>query len=205
MRTIEPLFAFYDPDFALATVLKRQPWPQRPGRHWGMSVRKLAVTQPDRNTRLWDKLEDDAAYAALARQIWADEWIASDDDPSADEIAKTAAEQIERMCKAVAKLRARHVTIVFLRAPSAGAYLAEENRTYPRSKTWDRLLVDTGVPGIYFEDYPQLQGLRLPEWSHLAYADSRRYTAEVFAIAKSLFADDGRPAPIDVHLSNSHQ
>jgi len=190
MHTIEPMFAFYDPDFALATVLKRQPWPQRPGRHWGMSVRKLSVTQPDRNTRLWEKLEDDEDYAALARRIWADEWIPSDDDPTPAEIAKTADEQIDRMVKAVAKLQARHVRVVFLRSPSDGEYLAEENRTYPRKDTWEKLLAATGAPGIHFEDYPQLQGLRLPEWSHLAYADARRYTSSVVDLVKPRFSGE---------------
>jgi len=125
------------------------------------------------------KVENDEAYAALARHIWADEWIPSDDDPTPAEIAKTADEQIERMAKAVAKLQARHVRVVFLRAPSNGEYLAEEDRVYPRAATWDKLIAATGATGIHFKDYPQLQGLRLPEWSHLAYADSRRYTASV--------------------------
>jgi hypothetical protein len=190
MNTIERVFAFHDPDFALATVLKRQAWPQRPGRHWGMSVRKLSVTQPDRNTRLWEKLENDEDYAALARHIWADEWIPADDDPTPAEIAKTADEQIDRMVKAAAKLQARHVRVVFLRSPSDGEYLAEENRTYPRKETWDKLLAATGVSGIHFEDYPQLQGLRLPEWSHLAYADAQRYTASVVDLVKSRFGGE---------------
>ena len=32
---LEPYFAFYDPDFALATVVRRQAWPLRPGMHQG--------------------------------------------------------------------------------------------------------------------------------------------------------------------------
>src|SRR5206468_1632719 len=67
MRTVEPAFAFYDPDFALATVLKRQPWPQRAGRPAHMDVRKLAVTESDRATHIWSKVENDPDYREVTR------------------------------------------------------------------------------------------------------------------------------------------
>src|SRR5271165_4751648 len=44
MHLVEPYFAFYDDDFALFTVLKRQPWPLRPGREASIQVRKLGNT-----------------------------------------------------------------------------------------------------------------------------------------------------------------
>ena len=48
--------------------------------------------------------------------------------------------------------------------------------------TWDVLLRRTGAPGIHFEDYPELQGMELPEWSHLTHADAERYTAALYKI-----------------------
>jgi hypothetical protein len=83
---------------------------------------------------------------------------------------------------AVAKLRARGVPVLFLREPSAGEYLAYEQRDFPRATTWDVLLAKTGAPGIHFEDYPELQGFSLPEWSHMAGADADRFTAALYAI-----------------------
>src|ERR1700737_4133372 len=59
MHLIEPIFAFDDPDFALATVIERLPWPERAGKRRVTEVRKLSVTEADRNTHLWGKVETD--------------------------------------------------------------------------------------------------------------------------------------------------
>ncbi len=191
MHLIEPYLAFDDPDFALATVLARQPWPARPGRRWFTEVRKLAVHESDRNTHLWSKVGDDPAYREMARNIWREGFVPSDDDPPPEEAAKTAHEQIERAVKAVTKLRARGVRVLFVRMPSTGEYLAYENRVYPRARNWDALLAASGAPGIYFEDYPELrpdvQGYYLPEWSHMTRADGERFTAALYGIIERDF------------------
>ncbi|MGP8032787.1 MAG: hypothetical protein ACLPQ6_01485 [Steroidobacteraceae bacterium] len=182
MHFIEPYFAFDDPDYALRTVLARQQWPKRPGGAWFMNVRKLSETEADRNTYLWSKLETDAQYRAMARSIWAQDFTPSADDPTPEQARKTENEQIERMAKAVATLRARGVQALFVRMPSAGEYLAYENRQFPRARAWAGLLAATGAPGIYFEDYPQLQGYYLPEWSHMTRAEGERFTAALYGI-----------------------
>jgi hypothetical protein len=182
VRFVEPFFAFDDPDYALQTVLARQPWPKRPGKVWFMNVRKLAETEADRNTHLWSKLETDPQYRAMARSIWRQDFQPSDEDPPPEEARKTEKEQIDRMVKAVAKLRARGVKVLFVRMPSAGEYLSYENREFPRARTWDALLAATGAPGIHFEDYPELQGYYLPEWSHMTRAEAERFTAALHGI-----------------------
>ena len=56
-----------------------------------------------------------------------------------------------------------------VRAPAIGGlYYENEQHFAPRAKTWDRLLAETGAFGIHFEDYPEMQGLEVPEWSHLS-------------------------------------
>jgi hypothetical protein len=197
MHFIEPYFAFDDPDFALQTVLARQPWPQRPGREWSIRVRKLAETESDRNTHLWSKVADDPQYRELARRIWRQDFVPAPDDPTPEELLKTENEQIGRALKAVSKLRARGVQLLFVRMPSSGEYLAYENRLYPRSRSWTALLAATGVPGIHFEDYPQLQGYYLPEWSHMTRSEGERFTAALFGIVERNFwgAHTGASAP----------
>jgi hypothetical protein len=182
MRFVEPYLAFYDPDFALATVLARQAWPLRPGMRRSMEVRKLAVTAADRGTHLWAKVEDDPAYRAITREVWMLELTPSPDDPPPAVLLKGAQEQIARAARAVAKLRARGVQVLFVRPPSDGPFLQAENRNFPRAQTWDPLLAATGVPGIHFEDYPELQGYTLPEWSHVAYSQADRFTAALYGI-----------------------
>lgn len=192
---IEPLFAFYDDDFRLMTVLKRQPWPARAGVKTFLDVRKLTMHDRDRNTRMWSKVEHDPAYRALCREVWAqsfDEPIPGGETPEKRE--EMAKKEIERTAAALQKLRARGVRkIVFIRLPSTDQYLAVENRDFPRVKTWDVLLQKTGLPGIHFEDYAEMQGLTLPEWSHLRAADADRYTE---ALCKILQRDFGWTASV---------
>ncbi|HUK01667.1 MAG TPA: hypothetical protein VLW26_05270 [Steroidobacteraceae bacterium] len=191
MHLVEPYFAFDDPDFALETVLARQPWPARPGKRWFTEVRKLADSEADRNTHLWSKVGDDLKYREMARNIWREGFVPSDEDPTPEEALKAETEEIGRAAKAVAKLRARGVKVLFVRMPSTGEYLAYENRAFPRARSWDRLLAVTGAPGIHFEDYPQLrpdvQGYYLPEWSHMVRADGERVTAALYRIIERDF------------------
>ena len=62
----------------------------------------------------------------------------------------------------------------------------------PRKDTWEALLQRTGVPGIHFEDYPQLQGDTLPEWSHVSAADAPRFTAALAPLVERAFAQRSR-------------
>ena len=181
MRLVEPYVAFYDPDYALAAVLKRQPWPDRPDKPSKLDVRKLSVTDIERNTHVWEKLENDAAYRALARKVWSQKFVPGGDDAPAEKVRRTSDEQIDRAAKVVATLRARGVKVLFVRPPSAGPYLEYDNRLFPRATTWDVLLARSGAPGIHFEDYPEMQGLDLPEWSHLSHADAERYTEALYS------------------------
>ena len=179
IRFIEPYFAYFDPDFALPTVVLRQHWPAREGIS-GTRVRKLSEIDADRNTRMWHKVEDDPEYQALAQRIWAEDFTPSADDVK--EIDGDIDAQIERAAKVVAKLRARGCDVLFIRAPSDRDYLAYETKYFPRGKTWDVLLAKTGARGVHFEDYKELQGYELPEWSHLAAHEKPRFTEALYTI-----------------------
>ena len=182
MHLIEPFFAFYDDDYRLMTVLRRQEWwPPRSGVNVYTDVRRLSVMDKDRNTRLWDKLEHDPEYQALAKNIWRQ--IFRPPPGMTPEIGRQIAEeQLNRAVAAINKLKARGASIVFLRAPSTDEFLEAENKGFPRERTWNVLLERTGVPGVHFEDYPELQGLNLPEWSHMTGADAERFTERLCAI-----------------------
>ncbi|GAA0722077.1 hypothetical protein [Dokdonella soli] len=187
-RLLEPWLAFYDSDFALATVIRRQAWPVWPGARPHMSVRKLMMQDADRNTTMWRKLETDPAYRDLARSIWAQDFnepLPNMDTPT--KAQKVIDEQIQRAVDAVVKLRKRGVQVLFLRPPSTDVFYAYEQRELPRAKTWDVLLQRTGAPGIHFEDYPELQGYEQPEWSHLSASEAKRFTAALVPIIERDF------------------
>lgn len=187
MHLVEPFLAFDDPDFALATVLKRQDWPKRAGRHWFTDVRKLSLEEPSRNAYLWAKVSDDPEYLKLVRSVWQEGFVTYPGDPTPAEELKGAREQIERMVQAMARLRAHGVQVLFARLPSSGPYLAYEEQHFPRAQTWEALLAATHAPGIYFQDYPQMQGYYLPEWSHMGRADAERFTAAFYGIIEENF------------------
>ena len=187
MTLIEPFFSFYEEDFALITVLRRQPWwPGRPPVFVYREVRRLSVQDRHRNTRLWGKIQTDPEYQELVKSIWRQ--IFRPPPNVTPEMGRQLAEQqLQRAVAAIAKLKARGVQIVFLRAPSEGEFLEAENMGFPRERTWNVLLERTGVPGIHFEDYPELQGLTLPEWSHLSAVDAEVFTERLCAILQRDF------------------
>jgi hypothetical protein len=181
MRLLEPLLAYYDPDFALFTVLQRQAWPPLRGVPNGFEVRKLSKSGPDRATRMWSKVENDPAYRELTRGIW-QKLLTSRPPPPPEVAAAVREQQLVRAEKAVAKLRARGAQVLFVRAPSSGLWAEVERGGFPREQTWDALLARTGAPGVHFEDHPELQGLELPEWSHLSGRDAERFTEALLTI-----------------------
>ncbi|HEV2286735.1 MAG TPA: hypothetical protein VGR80_11885, partial [Steroidobacteraceae bacterium] len=194
MRLIEPYLAFEDADFSLATVLERQPWPERPGKHVSLEPRKLGYHDADRNSYLWDKVADDPEYHALWQRIWHDNFQPSPDDPTPQEALKIEQEQIARAARVVAALRAHGVKMLFVRMPSSGEYLDFENANFPRARTWDKLLAATGAQGIHFEDYPELQGYYLPEWSHMTRPEAERFTAALYRVVMRDFWGPHAPA-----------
>ncbi len=196
MKLIEPFFAFYDDDFTLMTVLRRQPWIRRQGVETFIDVRKLSLQGGDRDTNMWSKVETDAAYRDLCREVWAQSFdtpVPGMETPAHRERVGNA--QIDRAAAAISKLRRRGVAVIFVRPPAADRYLEYEDRDFPRAKTWDALLAKTGVPGIHFEDYPELQGLNLPEWSHLSRADAEKFTERLCRILQREQGWAARPSP----------
>jgi hypothetical protein len=57
-----------------------------------------------------------------------------------------------------------------------------ENLDNPRAAFWDRLIAETGAPGIHYADYPELRDFECSEWSHLSASDSVEYSKRLLAI-----------------------
>jgi len=76
----------------------------------------------------------------------------------------------------VDRIRSRGGRVIFVRPPSSGNLLVNEERIYPRQQYWDRLLEYTHVPGIHFLDHPAIAHFSCPEWSHLSPEDAVTFT-----------------------------
>lgn len=165
--------AFMDDQYALVRLIDQVNLPNRAGvvgpylRPW-----KLSETYDDRQHVLWRQIETNERLREHAIRVWLGGPQALRPPPGEDLIARVCADVGE----SVARIRARGGDVVFVRPPSAGAYLERERRRVPRDLSWDRLLRESGAFGIHFEDYPDMQGLDLPELSHLTRESAVRFT-----------------------------
>lgn len=89
---------------------------------------------------------------------------------------------------AVKKIRARGGKVVFVRFPVNGPLKEHEDKLTPRAGPWTRLLAESGAPGIYFEDFPELASFECPEWSHLSGPDSVEFTKRLVPHLKQALA-----------------
>jgi hypothetical protein len=163
--------AFLDSDYALFNLLERRRWPERKGIEGPyLDVWKISESYDDRQTQLWDRIEWDARLQEHARLAWYSVYTGAPVKPDVIDrvIARTRPE--------VDRIRARGGEVVWLRPPSDGPFLQEEQRRYPRNTVWDRLVRETHSFGIYFEDYPSMQHLAVPEWSHLSRSSAVIFT-----------------------------
>ena len=189
---ISRVFAFLDEGYALFPMIEQIDIPNR-GDIKGpyLDVWKIAETTDDRQTHLWERIETDARLRDHAIRVWDD---GKGPPLTAEQIAKTI-DAAKRDC---AKIRARGGEVVFLRPPSGQPNRANEELRAPRAKVWDALLRETGSRGIHFEDYPAMQGLEVPEHSHLSRASAKVFTrAYVEEIAKQIpWLESHRPAAV---------
>lgn len=162
--------AFLDEAYRLVTLIERIEIPDRKGvRRPYLEVWKLAETTAGRQHRMWPRLQSDERLREHARYVWGP-FDGSSQPPEWIERG------LEETRKAVDTIRARGGEVVFVRAPSDGLYLESEKAAFPRAKTWDRLMRETGSFGIHFEDFPEMRSLDMPEWSHLSRDSATRFT-----------------------------
>lgn len=82
-------------------------------------------------------------------------------------------------------IKKRGGKVVLLRCPSTNGFREIEAKITHRESFWDELVEKSGLPAYHFEDYEQLQGLNLPEWSHLSAGDADFFTKALIQIMKN--------------------
>jgi hypothetical protein len=165
--------AFLEDAYALGKLIDQLEMPEREGvvgpylRPW-----KLSESSDHRQSFLWREIQTNERLRDHAVRVWLQGASRSRPPPSEELIARICAEVRD----SVAQIRARGGDVAVIRPPSTGAYYEREQRRTPRDKTWERLLRESGTFGIHFEDYPEMQGLELPELSHLSRESATRFT-----------------------------
>ena len=182
-------------DLTLATLLLKLPIANRPG----------ALVPPpfppyfqslDRERRT--RMTDQCAQPGPLQDRVKDGWPALFTPPPPpsyvpkEAFLKGVGEAIEQRFKdtaaTVQKLRARGGKVVFIRFPFTGELKKIEDNGTPRTGPWDRIIRESGAPGIYFEDHPELI-FDCPEWSHLSGPDSVEFTKRLVPHLRAALAN----------------
>jgi len=137
------------------------------------------TTEYDSRNKMWSRMETDPVLQQKVQQVWLPLFKMAPPfgGPGLDALIGSINADVE-------KIRARGGRVVFMRFPSTGELRQFEKEMWPRAAFWDRLLRETGAPGIHFEDHPELSGFDCPEWSHLTRADAVTYTRSLATIYK---------------------
>jgi hypothetical protein len=171
-------------DLTLEMLLKRIPIANRPNAQVPPTFPPYFQTcDQERRTRMIESCaQPGSALAKRIQQIWLP--LFTPPPPPTyvpkevffENMGKAIQARFQDTAKAVQKLQARGGKIVFVRFPNSGELKALEDRLNPRARDWDRLIKEAQVPGIYWEDYPELAGFTCPEWSHLSAGDSVEFS-----------------------------
>jgi hypothetical protein len=171
-------------ELTLDDLLKRLPIPNRPSALVSPRLpRYFRTLDRERRARMIEECaRPGSELARMTQKIWIP--LFTPPPPPTyipkEEFAKTMGNAINQRFKdvaaAVQKLQARGGKIVFIRFPHSGDLKKLEDRETPRVGIWDRVLKDSGAPGIYYEDFRDLAGFSCPEWSHLSDGDSVEFS-----------------------------
>ncbi|MEX0331965.1 MAG: hypothetical protein AB3N64_11130 [Puniceicoccaceae bacterium] len=170
-------------DLSLAALIRSR-WLDLPDRQGAYLMPDyppfIGAIGPDRRIKMWHKCERDPELQRKVQQIWMP-WFQLGPPlggPPLEAIFDSVRQDVE-------KIRSRGGEVVFLRLPSTGELRKVEKERWPRQVYWDRLLRETGAPGIHFEDYDGLKGFDCPEWSHLSRVDAVIYTRNLVPIMQA--------------------
>ncbi len=174
-RVLESQLVFLDQyNFSLNGMLDHTGVPNRPGvftpKIFPLDFGRITFDRQDIMTK---RFETDTSLQNQVKGIW---YFYSQlpGDPPAD--GKKLDSILNVVKINVQKIQSRGGKVVFVRTPSSGVYLQEEDKAFPRAKYWDRILTVTGCQGIHFKDYPATANLQCPEFSHLKQRDAIVFT-----------------------------
>lgn len=170
-KILSRYFAFLDSNYTMFRLIERHQWRERRGVDGPyIDVWKISETYDDRQTYLWDRLEQDPYLREHAQLMWTTFFTGP--VVTADLVDRVSASTQSD----IARIRARGGEVVWIRPPSTGPILDIERGRFPRPKVWDRLVHDSASFGIYFEDYANMRELPCPDWSHLSKASAIEFT-----------------------------
>lgn len=157
----------------LKSLLQTVKWGNRTGRPQMPPFYEFGEMSETRNIRMLNRMETDPAFAQSVKDVWMFCLTGGPNMPPPDKKGTMAF-----FLEDVALITQRGGKVILLRCPSAMEFREIESELTPRPQFWDELVQVSGLPAYHFEDYPQFQGLNLPELSHLSGPDADVFTRE---------------------------
>lgn len=192
---LEEHLAFMNEDLTLEQWLNRVPVPERAGFHPPPELPpNFQSIARDRRTRMWASCAQPGPLQDHVRSVWLGLFTPPPPpsyvpkDAFMAGMGKAIEQRFADTTAAVKKIQARGGRVVFVRFPVVGPLKQLEDKMTPRQGPWDRIIKESGAPGIYFEDYPELAGFICPEWSHLSDRDSVEFTKRLVPHLKAALA-----------------
>lgn len=145
-------------------------------------VLEFSQTTFDRQNIMTPMFLADSNLQKMQIEVWKKGIVTSNKTPPVKGDALIAF--VKGFKESIDKIRSRGGSVVFVRPPSGGLCLKNENDLFPRKKYWDYLLEYTNTPGIYFSDYPETANFVCLELSHLVPKDAIAYTKSLIKILK---------------------
>ncbi len=178
---LESQFTFLDKDlFSLNAMLTDLRIPNRKGvRGDVIFPPKFSYVTFDRQEIMSDTFAKDTAMQRWQTDIWT-MFGALSNDPGVG--GDTLQKIFDEVKTSVSKITARGGRVIFTRTPSSGGYWEHEPIQFPRQQYYDKLLSITSCKGIHFKDYPDMENLICPEWSHLNREDAVLYTQALIKV-----------------------
>jgi len=136
---------------------------------------EFADVTAERNVSMKRQAETDTAYTNSIKAVW--KFFSSGEGPPPDKAAT-----LKLFLDDLKVFKARGGNVILVRCPSSDFLREHEKKVTPRSEFWDQLVQQAQVKAYHFEDYPQLQNLSIPEWSHLSADDADIFTKELLQI-----------------------
>lgn len=193
---LEERLAFVKEELTLGELLKRLPIPNRAGYHGPPRLPPyFGTVERDRQTRMIPAAAEPGPFQDRIKYGWLPLFTPPPPPKGVppEQFMKGIFAAIDarfrNTAEAVQKIRARGGKVVFVRFPVSGELKALEDRMNPRARDWERLLKDTGAPGIYFEDFPELAAFECPEWSHLSASDAVEFTKRILPHLKKALGE----------------
>lgn len=125
-------------------------------------------TLPDRSRRADFELVDLEEH----RTVRTRNLVAQPRAPDAEAWLAEALE-VDRMAD---RIRERGGSVAFVRLPSSGTSWEYTERTYPKTRFWDRFAAESRSVVVHFRDEPAMASFECPDYSHLDQRDTAQFT-----------------------------